>query len=118
MQKVLSIINFQYKRILEERFHVFIHNIQAALALFILFYFWKGVYGNQTQINGYTFSQLVTYYFLVRVTYNRVSAFQAQRTANEIKSGEITKYFVKPIKYMKFIFLTNNTAGVCGVWET
>lgn len=98
-RKYLAIIKITYMSVLENRWQILIANLQAAFTLFILFYFWQAVFRNQTTFNGYTFSQIITYYFLVRVTYNRTTAFSAATVSKLIRSGDITKYLVRPYDF-------------------
>ena len=78
-------------------------NFQSVFTLLVLFFFWKAVFAGQTVIKGYTLPQMVTYYFLVRVTYNRVSAFIATHTARDIKTGDIVKILLQPVNYLYYI---------------
>lgn len=100
MNKYGAIVSNSYKRKLEHRANILFANLQSVFTLFILFYFWQAIYAGREVLNGYTFSQIITYYFLMRVAYNRVSTFGASDLASSIKSGDITKDLVKPLDYI------------------
>lgn len=99
MNKYLAIIKITYISVLENRWQILIANLQAAFTLFILFYFWQAVFDHRSTLNGYSFSQIITYYFLVRVTYNRISTFRASTLAKNIRSGDIAKYLIRPYDF-------------------
>ena len=99
MNKYLAIIKIAYLSVLANRWHILIANLQAVFTLFVLFYFWQSVFTGYTTIRGYTFPQIITYYLLIRITYNRISTFTASRIAKDIKSGEITKYLLRPYDF-------------------
>ena len=99
MKKYLAIIKIAYISVLANRWHILIANLQAVFTLFVLFYFWQFVYIGKEVINGYTFPQIITYYFLIRITYNRVSTFGASSMAKDIRSGEVTKYLLRPYDF-------------------
>ena len=110
MNKYWAIVSNSYKRKLEHRANILFANLQSVFTLFILFYFWQAIYSGREVLNGYTFTQIITYYFLMRVTYNRVSTFGASDLANSIKSGDITKDLVKPVDYIN-LFISRNYIG-------
>lgn len=117
MKKYLAVIRIGYISVLENRWQILIANLQAVFTLFVLFYFWKAVFVNQTTIRGYTFSQIITYYFLIRITYNRVSAFGANIMAKNIKNGDITKNLVRPYDFTWYhvcLFFTRATLWTFG----
>lgn len=117
MNKYLAIIKITYISVLENRWQILIANLQAAFTLFVLFFFWQAVYRNQSTFNGYTFSQIITYYFLVRVTYNRTTTFGAATISKLIRSGDITKYLVRPYDFTLYYtcqFYTRATIWTCG----
>lgn len=100
MQKYWAQVKLHYKRTIEHRFDMLIKNLQSVFTLLILFYFWKAVFNGKQTLNSYSFSEIITYYFLMRVIYSRVSAFLAASIAKEIKTGEITRYLIKPTDYI------------------
>ncbi len=99
MKKYLAIIKIAYISVLENRWQVLIANLQSAFTLFILFFFWQSIFSNRQVVNGYTFSQIITYYFIIRVTYNRVSTFGASTLAKDIRSGNICRFLVRPYNF-------------------
>src|SRR4029079_1584132 len=112
MKKYLAIIKIAYISVLENRWQILIANLQSVFTLFVLYYFWQAVFAGKTLINGYTFAQMITYYFIVRVTYNRVSAFGASAMAKDIRSGDITKYLIRPYDFTIYTTCRNFTRGV------
>lgn len=111
VKKYIAVIVHSYKRTLTRRLEIVVANLQSVFTLFILFHFWKFVYGHNDIINGYTFAQIITYYFLVRVTYNRVSRFGANTLAKEIKTGEITKMLMKPLDFITYTIFDQSIAA-------
>lgn len=111
MNKVMAIIKIALKRTFEQRTNILVANLQSAFTLFVIYYFWKAVYANSSSIKGYTFEEIVTYYFITRVTYNRISAFTVVSTAKLIKSGELTRFLLKPINFIKYSIIENTVLG-------
>lgn len=97
MKKYLAVMSAAFKRTLEYRLNMLVVNLQSVFTLFILFYFWKAVFSYKSILGGYTFEEMVTFYFLIRVTQNRTSPFEANSFANDIKSGAITSSLLKPV---------------------
>lgn len=97
MTKYLAVIKASFNRTMEHRLNMLVANLQSVFTLFILFFFWRTVFNYKSSLGGYSFEEIVTYYFLIRVTYNRTSTFEANSVANDIKSGKITSDLLKPV---------------------
>jgi ABC-2 type transport system permease protein len=109
MKKYLAVAKISFASVMQNRLGIVIANLQSVFTLFVLFFFWQAVFSGRDHFNGYTFSQIVTYYFLIRVTYNRVSTFNASSLAKDIKSGEVVKYLLRPYDFTLYFISTSFT---------
>ena len=102
----------RYWAILKQAFQEMIHFrmellIWAFLDTFptiILFFVWQIVFRSTTEINGYTFSNMVEFYFYFLVIVNLTSAHFENDHVKNIRAGKIDQYFTKPLSFPEYIF--------------
>src|ERR1700690_3185897 len=70
----------------------------------ILFFVWQLVFRNTAEINGYTFSDMVEFYFYFLVIINLTSIHFEEEHVQAIRDGKIDQYFTKPLPFPEFIF--------------
>lgn len=95
--KYIAEMRYRHALVKTQRVYMLVANIQAGITLFILYFFWLKVYEGKSLVNGFTFSQIVTYYFLMRVCYNRISAFAVGGISKDIVTGKTTHELLKPV---------------------
>ena len=75
------------------------------LQIFVVFFLWSAVFTNpETVVFGYDKSKILTYVFGILVLRALVLSSRTVDVAQEISSGNITNYLLKPINYFKFWF--------------
>lgn len=75
------------------------------LILFLsLFFFWLAVYGQRAEFLGYQKAQMLTYVIGIAFLRGIVLSSQTDDLAGQIKSGELTRVVMWPIKMFSFWF--------------
>ncbi len=87
-------------RTLQFREEIVIYAFLDIIPFFVLFFLWGAVYSGQTQINGYSYSDIVQYYIMV-VFVQRITAtyFEGWRS-QEIRMGKIDYFLTRPFSYI------------------
>lgn len=65
---------------------------------------WSALYVGKDQINGYTLTGMATYYILVKIIDQLFSYEPAKLLAREIRTGDLSNYLAKPLKYYQYLF--------------
>lgn len=76
-----------------------------------LMYLWQAVFVETTAIAGYTMADLVTYFILSRFLVQVIPAIVWTEIGDNIKTGELNQFLIRPINYVKYYFvsmLSNN----------
>ena len=71
----------------------------------VYFLIWRAIYQNQTQLAGFTFDSIITYYTLTYVIRElTVSGRAAKFIGENIRSGDLANYLIKPISFNIYNF--------------
>lgn len=103
MKKYLEIIRINWNQILIYRFDVFSGSVLSIIRLVLAYLLWKAIYTVESNISGYTFNAMMTYYIFTTffMSLDKSSAMAGQ-LSEEIRGGGFTKYLVKPIKLLPY----------------
>lgn len=82
---------------------VFYWLILAMIPLFVMSYVWLSVYRDTSQINGFSLSAMVTYYFVTMIV-GRLTGHSAFRLADMVNDGKVSSILLRPIGLMRFLF--------------
>jgi ABC-2 type transport system permease protein len=111
--KYLTIFSLSWQDELTYRLNFFLWRVRNVLRLLLTYFLWTGVFLVNSQIAGYSSSQMLTYVFLVLVVQSLVlSAPSGDSMGSEIGSGDLSNYLVKPLNYLKYWF-TRDIASKC-----
>lgn len=73
--------------------------------LAVVFILWGAVYSHTTTIGGFSFGQTLTYFLVMLVMQFFVGAFNEDyQISEEIRSGLINQFILKPINYFSYRF--------------
>lgn len=104
MRKYLGILRIVFLDNLEYPGEILYWLVLALVPLFIMSYMWLTVYKDQHQINGFSLSAMITYYFVTMVV-GRLTGHSAFRMADLIKDGQLSALLMKPMGIMRYIFI-------------
>jgi ABC-2 type transport system permease protein len=75
---------------------------REVLSLLILYFFWTAIYDKRELLFGYSQIQMVTYILTSTVIQNFVMATRTQEVADEIESGHVINFILKPFSFFTF----------------
>lgn len=97
-----------FLRALEHRFDLFTGLFGAVFPIVVQLFLWTAIYnstGKSTEVYGYTFSQMIAYVIIAALV-NKVVNTGVENVINEdIHTGGIAKYLIKPVNYIGFRFM-------------
>ena len=107
MQKYWHVINIGIQNTLTYRANFLFRASFSLIPLLATIFLWRAVYSSKgsSDVGGYTFSGMISYYLLVMV----VDALTAVtdddwQIANDIREGGISQFLLKPIDYLFYRF--------------
>ncbi|AUM64506.1 hypothetical protein C0R09_08175 [Brevibacillus laterosporus] len=92
---------FQY------RLNVLIRIIVSLIPLLSIVYMWFALYAYKLEYSGYSFKEMITYTVIAKLLFEIVSPTVNWEIYSQITSGEITKYFIRPLSFLKYWFARN-----------
>jgi len=100
---------FQLAKITFEEYYVYRLNfILWRFRNFVFFlslvFFWLAIYGNRGEFLGYQKAQMLTYVIGIALLRTIVLGSRSIDLGSQIRSGDLTKLLLKPIKTMRFWF--------------
>ena len=90
---------------LEYRVNTLLLLVSCFFPILIQIYMWQALYGNsgEAQLFNYTYPQMMLYAVLATVISKIIAADFCGAVAEDIKSGGLSKYLIKPISYISYI---------------
>lgn len=119
MKKYVSCFNMGIQKSVEYRFDFFVGYISAVFPIIIQVSMWAAIYGatKDGMMFGYTYQQMILYTFFVGVVGRFLSTGFEYDMNEDIKSGGLNKFIVKPLNYCIYrgsSFLGERTAVLGG----
>jgi len=97
MKKYIVTIKTAWKNFLAYKFDIYGSAVLSIFTILLSFIMWKAIFGGKTEVSGFTFKMMVTYYIIVTMlTRLDVSQDISSSIAEEIRTGNFTKYLIKP----------------------
>src|SRR3989338_1117270 len=84
------------------RFNFVMVRIRSMVSFLAVYFFWVAVFRHNNQVFDYSRATLLTYVVVARLVDTLV--FNNNMTGEEIASGNLNNYLVKPISYLKYWF--------------
>ncbi len=103
--RYLHIVRFKISRVLVFRTEMAIWIVMSFLPFAILFLIWQELYADQNSINGYTLADITTYYLVSALLSNLTEVHFEGWRSDEIRLGQIDRFFTKPYYYLTDIVL-------------
>lgn len=86
------------------RLNFLLWRFRSLVFFFSLFFFWLAIYGNRGEFLGYQKSQMLTYIVGIAFLRGIVLGSRSADLAGQIRSGELTKSLLMPIKMTAYWF--------------
>ncbi len=105
MQKYLSIFKISFEEEFTYRLNFILWRVRNVLQILLTYFLWSTVYSDPTrQIFGYDRTKILTYIFGVMIVRALVFSAKAMDVSNDVASGDLSNYLLKPIAYFKYWF--------------
>ena len=106
MRKYWHVINIGLQNTLVYRVNFLFRSVFGLIPLMATIYLWKAVYAGRessSEIAGYTFGGMVSYYLLVTLV-DMLTAVNEDdwQIAADIKDGNVSQFLLKPIDYLSY----------------
>jgi len=104
-KKYIKIVFVGIQSALEYRMDTFLLLISCFFPILIQIFMWTALFeaSEQTVLFNYTYSQMLLYVILATIISKIISADYCSVVAEDIKSGELSKYLIKPVNYFSYI---------------
>ena len=104
MNKFATYVKIGILDALEMRFQLLYWLYVNMAPIIMMTYLWSHLYGQKSDIGGYTLNMMVTYYLMTRLINRIISTYAEERIAKDIKEGRLNQYITRPIDYMTYKF--------------
>lgn len=103
MEKYLKIFQITTAQYFIYRLSFILWRVRNFFNLVFLYFLWTSVFHNQKVVFSYTIEKLITYIILINITGAIILGTRTSDVTNDILSGDIANYFLKPISFFKFV---------------
>lgn len=116
MKKYIEIGKITFKAELVYRFDVFVGILLSIFRIFLSFILWSALFQGKSEIGGFTFSMMVTYYIIISF-FSKLDTSEGivNQLSSEIRQGKFSKYLVQPLKPLGYFICCNyaRTLFIC-----
>lgn len=103
MIKYFLIASNSIQEFLAYRLNFFLWRVRVIISILISFFLWQTIYMGRSQVFGYDKAQMLTYIILITFLNGLVLSTQTFRIADEINTGVISNFLIRPMNYFGFI---------------
>lgn len=101
MKKYFQIFQIVFLQYFTYRLSFILWRLRNVFNLLLIFFLWSGVFGSKQIIFNYTHEKIISYILLLNITSALVLSSRTTDIANDILSGNIINYLLKPISFFK-----------------
>ncbi|MEJ6951476.1 ABC transporter permease [Natronospora cellulosivora (SeqCode)] len=103
MLKIIKGVAFvTYKEWAAYRSHMLVSLILGPLYFLVQYYIWTSLYNNQDLINGFTLSQMLTYYGITTLIHYCIMDFADWNLQMLIRTGRFITFILRPVSHRLF----------------
>jgi ABC-2 type transport system permease protein len=107
MRKYWAFFKICLKKSLAFRARLLVWFIWDVVPSLMMLFFWLAVFQIQKQVAGYNYASMVIYLFTVMFVRNMVLSHPDFKLEQEIYTGKINTYFLKPVHFFPLKLLSN-----------
>lgn len=104
MKKYLKIAKNTWDEILSYRVNFTLWRIRTVVAILISYFLWSSVIPQNGNLFGYTREMMISYILIGPILYSIIFATRTHEISENINSGDLSLWLVKPFGYFKFWF--------------
>jgi ABC-2 type transport system permease protein len=106
LKQAWVIVSLAWIRNLNYRFTVLTYRVGEMAEVLVLVLMWTAIYSNGAgSLKGFTLEEMVTYVLIGNLFQVATRNFLPLLVSRDISEGRLSMYLVRPISYIKFIFL-------------
>src|SRR3989344_52707 len=102
MSKYSQVFKLSWDSNFVYRFNFVLLRVRTLISFLAIYFFWVAVFRHNNQVFDYSRASLLTYVVVARVVGTLV--FNNNMTGEEIASGNLNNYLIKPVSYLKYWF--------------
>jgi len=102
-KKYLQIVKISWTNTLVYRLSFILWRLESIILFLGTYLFWLAVYHNSAQISSYNKTTMLTYIIGILILRNLVFSSRINQAAEDIASGGLNKYLVKPMEYFHWL---------------
>lgn len=111
MRKYLQIFKISFQEEFVYKWNFILWRFRNVLQIILTYFLWSTVYGDPGKnIFGYDRTRILTYIFGVMVVRALVFSAKAMDVANDVATGDLSNYLLKPVNYFKY-WMTRDVAS-------
>ncbi|AZJ24268.1 TPA: ABC-2 family transporter protein [Bacillus cereus] len=107
MKKYLKPMMLSFQAVFQYRMNVVLYMIFGLIPLVALILLWHSLFETQSNIQGYTLEMMITYVIIAKLIELLLIPEMHWSINDEIQSGELSKYLIKPFSYFGYWFSHN-----------
>lgn len=105
MRKYLSIFKISFEEEFAYRLNFILWRLRNVIQICMTYFVWSAVYSDPSKIIfGYDKAKILTYVFGIMIVRALVMSARSMDVGNDISTGDLSNYLVKPINYFKYFF--------------
>lgn len=103
--KYLQIFKISFEEEFAYKWNFILWRVRNVLQIFLTYFLWSTVYSDPgKQMFGYDREKILTYVFGIMVVKALVFSARAMDVSNDVASGDLSNYLIKPVNYFKYWF--------------
>ncbi|MBI2032684.1 MAG: ABC-2 family transporter protein [Candidatus Levybacteria bacterium] len=104
MKKYFWVAKNTWEETLTYRFNFLMWRIRTVVLLLSVYFLWHSVIPEGSRLFGYTQNMMLTYILLTSITNAFVISTRTHEIGDEINSGDLSNFLIKPINYFLYWF--------------
>ena len=104
MKKYWQIAKITFSETTAYRLNFVMWRVRVVLQLLTIYFLWQAILPRGAKILNYDHSQILTYILGTSLIWSFVMASRSQSIADEINSGSLSNFLIKPINYFSYHF--------------
>ena len=104
MTKYLQLAKLTFQEYFVYRLNFILWRFRSLVLFLTLFFFWLAIYGSRGELLGYQRTQMLTYVVGAAFLRSLILSTRSADLAGQIRSGELTRIILMPIKMFSFSF--------------
>ncbi|MBM3205268.1 hypothetical protein FJZ41_00225 [Candidatus Shapirobacteria bacterium] len=104
MRKYLQLAKLTFQEYFVYRLNFYLWRFRSLVFFLTLIFFWLAIYGDRLDLFGYQKAQMLTYVVGIAFLRTIVLGSRSADLAMQVRSGQLTKFLLQPIRVIKFWF--------------